>query len=151
MGKIKIKTYVLTVSQVFPATHKRKGQPTGFPLAIKHYDKIHTIRGNYELWRKRFEEIHAGRAILSIRVWDGKPYNSPQHEIFRYDNTHGIGVEKLEDPTNSKFAPIEGKQIDWQTVAKNDGLSFGDFCDWFKVRTPDPMAVIHFTDFRYSK
>ena len=47
-------TYVLTVSQKFPTTHKKAGQSTGFPLAIKHYDKIHTIRGNYDLWAKRF-------------------------------------------------------------------------------------------------
>ena len=38
-----------------------------------------------------------------------------------------------------------------ETIAKNDGLSFSDFCDWFRVRTPEPMAIIHFTGFRYNK
>ena len=143
-------TYVLTVSQKFPTTHKKVGQSTGFPLAIKNYDKIHTIRGNYDLWAKRFEKINAGKAILSVRIWEGKPYASKQLEIFKYDYTHKIGIEKLEDPTNFVFAPIEGKQINWDLVAKNDGLSFEDFCEWFKVRSNSPMAVIHFTDFRYS-
>jgi hypothetical protein len=143
-------TYVLTVSQKFPTTHKKDGQSTGFPLAIKHYDKIHTIRGNYDLWAKRFEKINTGKAILSVRIWEGKPYASKQLEIFKYDYTHKIGIEKLEDPTNFVFAPIEGKQINWDLIAKNDGLSFEDFCEWFKVRSNSPMAVIHFTGFRYS-
>ena len=143
-------TYVLTVSQKFPTTHKKAGQSTGFPLAIKHYDKIHTIRGNYDLWAKRFEKINAGKAILSVRIWEGKPYASKQLEIFKYDYTDKIGIEKLEDPTNFVFAPIEGKQINWDLIAKNDGLSFEDFCEWFKVRSNSPMAIIHFTGFRYS-
>jgi len=153
MFKLKLKkmiTYVLTVSQKFPTTHKKSGKSTGFPLAIKHYDKIHTIRGNYDLWAKRFEKINAGMAILSVRIWEGKPYASKQLEIFKYNYTHKIGIEKLEDPTNFVFAPIEGKQINWDLVAKNDGLSFEDFCEWFKVRSNSPMAIIHFTDFRYS-
>lgn len=142
-------TYVLIVSQKFPAYHKKAGQATGFPLAIKHYNKIHTLRGNYELWAKRFEKINAGSAMLSIRIWDGQPYRSKQHEIFKYDKTRGIGLEKLECQSNDDFAQINGCAVAWETVAKNDGLSFIDFCDWFKNRPNKPMAIIHFTDFRY--
>ena len=148
-SKSAFSTYVLTVSELFPKTHKKAGKPTGFPLAIKHYDKIHTIRGNYELWEKRFKKINEGKAILSVRVWSGKPYQSKQHEIFKYDNTHKIGLQKLEDPTNFVFASVEGKKVNWEDIAKNDGLSFEDFCEWFKVRNNSPMAIIHFTDFRY--
>ena len=149
VSKTALTTYVLTVSEFFPKTHTKAGKPTGFPLAIKHYDKIHTIRGNYELWGKRFKKINEGKAILSVRVWSGKPYQSKQHEIFKYDNTHKIGLQKLEDPTNFVFASIEGKKVNWEDIAKNDGLSFEDFCEWFKVRKNNPMAIIHFTDFRY--
>lgn len=141
--------YVLTVSQKFPATHKKAGQPTGFLLAIKHYDKIHTIRANYDLWAKRFEKINAGKAMLSVRVWEGKPYASKQLEIFKYDKTHNIGLEKLEDPANPFMAWVNGTKQDWETLAKNDGLSFEDFCEWFKVKQTKPMAIIHFTNFRY--
>lgn len=144
-------TYVLTVSQKFPATHKKHGQETCFQLAIKNRDKIHTIRVNYDLWAKRFEKINNCKAVLSVRIWEGKPYKSKQIEIFRYDSSHNIGIEKLEDPTNFVFAPIEGKQVNWDLVAKNDGLSFNDFCEWFKERSNKPMAIIHFTDFRYNK
>lgn len=149
VSKSALTTYVLTVSQRFPKTHKKAGQSTGFPLAIKHYDKIHTIRGNYELWKKRFENIDSGKAILSVRIWEDMPYKSKQLEIFRYDHTHKIGLQKLDDPTNFVYAPIEGKKVNWEEIAKNDGLSFEDFCEWFKVRNESPMAIIHFTDFRY--
>tara|TARA_R110000868_G_scaffold16350_13_gene73587 strand:+ start:722 stop:1255 length:534 start_codon:yes stop_codon:yes gene_type:complete len=148
---MKIKTYVLTVAKVFPKTHKRAGEPTNFPSSIHHGTKKHTIRSNYDLWKKRFEKIDAGEAVLSIRVWEGKPYNSKQREIFRLNKSQGIGIEKLENPDNLLTAAIEGKLIDWKDVATNDGLNFWDFCHWFKTRQKEPMAVIHFTDFRYNR
>lgn len=144
-------TYVLTVSQKFPATHKKAGQPTGFPLAIKHYDKIHTIRGNYDLWAKRFEKINAGKAILSVRIWEGKPYASKQLEIFKYDYTHKIGVEKILFDDYLYSCQINEKRFGnmWE-LSKNDGLSDEDFEHWFKkYDLSKPMAIIHFTDFRY--
>lgn len=145
-----MKTFVLTVSEYFPKTHSKSGLPTGFPLAIKHYNKIHTIRGNYELWAKRIKQIQDGEAILSVRIWSGKPYNSKQVEIFRYDSTHGIGVQKLENFRHDFLLPtIDGKYLDFTDIAKNDGLSFEDFNEWFKDAKDKPMAVIHFTDFRY--
>lgn len=147
-----MKKYVLTVSKQFPKTHKKAGLDTGFVSAIKNLfspesTKIHTIRHNYDLWTKRAKEINDGKAILSIRYWSGKPYNSNQVEICRLEK---IGIEKLENPTVFLFAPIEGRSVNWEDVAKNDGLSFDDFCDWFKIRTSSPMAIIHFTDFRYA-
>jgi hypothetical protein len=145
-----MKKYILTVSIRFPKTHPRKGESTGFPLAIKHYDKIHTIRKNYDLWEKRFAKIAKGEAYLSVRIWTGEPYKSKQAEIFKYFKEHNIGLEKLEDPTNALVAWVNGTKQDWETIAKNDGLSFFDFCDWFKIREKKPMAIIHFTNFRYA-
>ena len=147
-----MKTYVLIVSKQFPKTHSRSGESTGFVENIRKLfssecKKIHTLRSNYNLWRKRGEEINLGEAILSIRYWSEKPYRSKQIEICQLRK---IGIEKLEQPDNFVFAPISGKMINWDTVAENDGLSFYDFCDWFKSRQQDPMAVIHFTDFRYG-
>lgn len=145
--------YVLTVSQFFPKTHKRAGQETGFPLAIKHYDKIHTIRGNYELWAKRFEKIEQGKAILSVRIWEGKPYNSKQAEIFRYQKGHGIGIEKILFDDYLYSCQINGRRFgDMWKLSKNDGLSDEDFEEWFKgYDFSKPMAIIHFTDFRYCR
>lgn len=146
-----MKTFVLIVSKQFPKTHIRAGESTRFVENIKRLfseecEKIHTIRANYKLWSKRAKEINEGKAILSIRYWSDEPYKSKQVEICRLER---IGVEKLEDPTNFLFAPIGNKWVNWEEIAKNDGLSFEDFCEWFKVRTKKPMAVIHFTDFRY--
>ncbi len=148
-----MKTFVLTVSKQFPKTHKKAGKSTGFVeniyrLFTNDCDKIHTIRSNYDLWYKRSKEINEGKAILSIRYWSEMPYRSKQVEICKLEK---VGVEKLEQPDNFLFAPIEGKQIGWGVVAKNDGLSFEDFCEWFKSRQKEPMAVIHFTDFRYGR
>lgn len=155
--------YVLMVSEYYPKTHIKSGQPTGFPLAIKHYDKIHTIRGNYDLWAKRFEKIDKGLACLSVRIWEGKPYMSKQLEIFRYDKTHNIGVEKLTFQemimttqevitTVSKYGLhiFRPSFSSIEIIAKNDGLSKEDFKEWFKnYDLKKEMVIIHFTDFRY--
>jgi hypothetical protein len=148
--KNKISTYVITVSQTFPSYHPKCGKPTLFVQRISALSKIHTIRGSYALWEKRFKKINEGKAFLSVRIWTGKPYNSPQEEVFKFDSSHGIGLEKLENPNNFVFATIGNMRVDWGAIAENDGLSFEDFCNWFKVRTPEPMAIIHFTNFRYN-
>lgn len=152
---MKKKTYVLTISQAFPQTHKRKGEPTNFVDSIAYQDKIHTIRANYPLWEKRIAEVNAGRAILSVRVWEGKPYNSKQREVFAFE---GVGIEKLEFPTGSILTPCINNgshmliRANLFKIAKHDGLCFDDFRAWFKgYDLTKPMAIIHFTNFRYAK
>lgn len=103
-------TYYLTLSQVFPSTHARAGEPTNFEAAFRagqvfnrgseclyRHPKLHTIRANYEFWAKRFEKIEAGEACLSIRQWVGKPYGkgSTQREIARLTREDGIGLQKM--------------------------------------------------------
>lgn len=144
-----MKKYVLTVSTTFPKTHRKASAETGFPESIQNGTKLHTIRGNYDLWAKRFEQINKGEALLSVRIWSGVPYRSEQRELFSFSKCDGIGLQKLENPNNMEFASVEGRQVDWRLIAENDGLTFEDFCEWFKVRTAEPMAVIHFTNFRY--
>lgn len=103
------------------------------------------------MWAKRFEKINAGEAVLSIRVWEGKPYNSKQREIFRYDYRRNIGIEKVTFRDYLYDININGKSVDVDELAKNDGLSYSDFEHWFKgYDLSKPMAVIHFTDFRYG-
>lgn len=151
----KIKTYVLTVSEFFPKTHNKSGLPTGFIDKIGSKIKKHTIRGNYSLWKKRIEEIQKGNAVLSIRYWTGKPYNSKQKEVYVLDKNSGIGIQKL----NFQKCFLETGWIVGQAdftdqllsiVAKNDGLSKEDFIEWFKKYDfNEPMAIVHFTDERY--
>lgn len=155
-----MKTYVLTISEFFPKTHNKAGLPTGFINSISNKTKKHTIRGNYELWKKRFEKIASGDACLSVRYWTAKPYNSKQVEVFNFKNTDGISLEKLTftekimtpfyamvHPNGSIYTPDFS---DLETIATNDGLSLGDFRIWFKkADLTKPMAIIHFTSFRY--
>jgi hypothetical protein len=145
-------TYVLTISQRFPTTHKRKGESTNFYPLILSGKKKHTIRGNYDLWAKRFEKINQGKAILSLRVWEGNPYNSPQKELLKFDNTNGIGIEKILFDDYLYTCQINGKRfsVESEMIAENDGLNSTDFEEWFKgYDFSKPMAIIHFTDFRY--
>jgi hypothetical protein len=147
---------------VFPVTHIRKGEPTGFKDAFLQgqndvFDgKHHTIRANYDLWKKRFEEIDAGKACLCIRQWSGKPYNSKQVEIAVLTKEDGIGIQKLcfnEDRDGKKsliLFTIDGKPNNRLFLAKNDGLSLEDWEEWFKgYDLSKPLAIIHFTSFRY--
>ena len=182
-----MKTYVLIVSRTFPSTHKRKGDETYFVEKIlnelndtsfqyQQFDriaklgvggrKLHTIRGNYPLWKKRFEEIEKGEACLSLRYWSGKPYKSKQVEIARLTRGDGIGLQKLKFPDNDFFSydfnmcipyictKREGMRVVHPlspiTLSKNDGLAFEDFKEWFKgYDLGEPMALVHFTGFRY--
>ena len=145
-------TYVLTISQKFPKTHIRSGGETNFYPLILRGKKKHTIRGNYELWAKRFEKIKAGKAILSIRIWEGKPYNSKQIELLTFDNTKGIGIEKIlfDDYLYSCLINNKRFSVGSEMIAENDGLTPNDFENWFRgYDFSKPMAIIHFTDFRY--
>ena len=163
-----MKTYVLTVSLAFPKTHKKAGEQTFFKeklingLAQLQGEgcKIHTIRSNYDLWSKRIAEIQSGKAILSIRYWSGKPYNSKQVEIYQLDENSGIGVQplifidsciKLPTICGEDFPePTWYKGIQLSDISQNDGLSIQDFKEWFKgYDLSQTMAIIHFTKFRY--
>lgn len=154
-----MKTYVLIVSTHFPKGHINEGKETYFVDRI-HYGSIlgftapgykkHTIRRNYELWKKRFEQIDKGKARLSVRIWTGKPYRSKQKEVYSFSKSDGIGVQKLEkdfgwfiDDRDSDVTNVE--------LSANDGLTTKEFIDWFRdVKRNEPLAIIHFTPFRYQ-
>jgi hypothetical protein len=146
----KIKTYVIIISEKFPKTHFKAGQETDFELSIVISKKIHTIRHNYALWEKRIKEVQEGRAYLSVRKWTGKPYTSPQIELFRFDKDSGVGIEKLKSTLNGWVVNDLDSSHSVNEFAKNDGLSVDDFCEWFKgIKIDDDLAIIHFTPFRY--
>ena len=177
-----MKTYVLTVSRNFPKTHKRHGELTHFveKILVGQYDKnenfylqdtkaefdreiffecrnpkIHTIRTNYKFWSKRIAEIQNGNAVLSVRYWSGKPYNSKQVEICQLDKDSGCGVQELEFFNSNLSDPVvmsstNNPHLTREQLAKNDGLSLEEFKEWFKgYDLSQPMAIIHFTSFRY--
>jgi hypothetical protein len=149
-----MKTYYLTLSQAFPSTHPRAGEPTYFRENLRR-SKLHTIRANYDFWRKRFEKIAAGEAVLSVREWVGRPYgkHSSMRELALLTREDGIGIQKLEFKELSKgfvAATVDGKPWPREVIANNDGLSLKDWREWFKdYNHSKPMAIIHFTNFRY--
>ena len=148
-----MKTYVLTLSKAFPKTHQRAGEPTEFREKFLKKEKMHTIRANYEFWRKRIKEVQAGRAVLSVRQWTGKPCASRQEEIARLTAENSVGIQKLCFPNRSTALvdyPERKLSVDFKRLAKNDGLSLADWCDWFRhYDLSKPLAIIHFTNFIY--
>ena len=144
-----MKTYVITVSRYFPQTHERAGQPTYFIEQILSGQKIHTIRGSFELWSKRIKEVQDGKAILSLRYWSGKPYNSKQVEFKQLDKDSGVGIQDVYMNIFIKSI-VNNYTIVNSDLAENDGLKFTDFCSWFEKYDMSQMyAIIHFTKFRY--
>lgn len=156
-----MKTYVLTLSHSFPANHAMHGKPTyfrekflGTPGMLR---KLHTIRANYTLWAKRFEKIAAGDACLSVREWMDRPYASKQVELVRLTKEDGIGLQKLQLEVADKLFGKYYARIDDGCgsasiieLATNDGLSLEDWKEWFKnYDLSKPLAIIHFTKFRY--
>ena len=174
----KLKTYVLTLSQNFLTGHPRAGEPTNFLAEFmlgqgeefsdlpKEYinqlhPKIHTIRGNYDMWAKRIAKVQAGEAILSVRRWSGVPFHTKQITIKDLTAEDGVGVVKvniIKDSQNGHLwlymhdnnRHILNRHLEAKRVAYNDGLSQRDFIDWFaKYDLSEPMALIYFTKFRY--
>lgn len=145
-----MKTYVLTLSKVFPATHPCKGEPTGFREAFRK-TKLHTIRANYPLWAKRIAEVQRGEAVLSVRQWSGRPYMSKQETIATLTADDGVGIQKLTFFSGRIIYPTVGKyQPSVKEMAHNDGLHATDWVYWFKnYDLSKPLAIIHFTKFRY--
>lgn len=169
----KIIRYRIPISIVFPATHKRKGEPTLFQYRIQdartetpgEWWKLHTIRGNYQRWAKKFEKIFRGEAVLELYYWSGKPYNSKCVTICQLGKDDGIGIQKV-DLSKIKYSDhsfrmaiidceatehTSGKKgIHYTHIAKNDGLSVEDFKEWFKnYNISEPLAIIWFCDKRY--
>lgn len=167
-----MKTFVITLSSVFPTTHPSAGKETFFwnklTMAFKGKEtatilsskrgtitlnggKFHTIRTNYPLWEKRISQVQNGEAVLSIRQWSGKPYRSKQNEIARLTAEDGVGIQELRLTDLSKPTTINGERVELHALAKNDGLSFSDWFNWFKgCDLSKPFAIIHFTKFRYG-
>ncbi|MDR2186394.1 MAG: hypothetical protein LBO80_12125 [Treponema sp.] len=144
-----MKTYVLMIAKTFPAGHPREGRLTHFRGRIRQGMKIHTIRENYELWKKRMEEIRGGAAVLSLRQWDGVPRRSPQKEFLRLTAEDKAGVQKI---VYRGRWEIGGNAIPREELAAHDGLDDKDFTAWHKrVSVFAPLALIHFTGFRYPE
>lgn len=147
--------YNIILSSTFPSWHPSKGKETRFVEQLRN-TKLHTLRANSVLWKKRFEKILRGEAVLVVRVWLGKPYRSKTMEIVRLDKDSGIGFQELRFEKSlygfhSLQRPfVDGRFVRPELLAAHDGLSFEDWQLWFQnYDISQPMAVIHFTSLRY--
>lgn len=141
-----MKTYVLIISETFPSHHPKAGYNTDFCKQISEGYKLHTIRKNWKLWKRRIEEVNRGEAVVSMRVWTGRPYHSKQKEVRKFRQNE-IGFEKLYHENGYHVVGL--RDVALEQLAINDGLTIDDFINWFKKFPEDPAAIIHFTGFRY--
>ena len=153
-----MKTYVITLSKVFPVFHMPNGEPTEFlekflngQTGTGDFKKLHTIRANYTLWKKRIAEVQRGEAVLSVRQWSGRPYMSKQEIIATLTANDGVGIQKLTFFSGRIIYPTVGKyQPSVKEIAHNDGLGSTSWLYWFRnYDLSKPLAIIHFTKFRY--
>lgn len=153
------KVYVLMVSRVFPTYHPRKGEDTNFIQYIIEERKEHTLRGNYAEWKRKADAVNAGKAIISLRVWTGKPYASKQSEFAILDSVevqkaHVYQIARQNEwfsGNNLTKIFIENSIVPLRhpfKFAYRDGLSLPDFQAWFK-KTGEDLALIHFGSFKY--
>lgn len=174
----KLVHYEVAVSPRFPSTHISKGEPTYFIekiligiLGEQEYNKIHdndctgfipklhTCRKNYRLWEKRMKKVQTGRAVIDLFYWElaGGRFTPGNTKVvfLTLDNNSGCGVQQVNFiDLNIERPFIFGQGINsrnhFYEIAKNDGLSLGDFKSWFKgYDLSKPMAIIQFTKFRY--
>jgi hypothetical protein len=149
--KRKFKTFPLMIAKTFPKGHRREGERTCFYIKILLGEKLHTIRDNYDYWKRRIEQVKAGIAHLSLREWEGKPYRSNQKLLFSLGKYRGVGVQKIVFDDYLYSCLIDGRRhgISDSCIPENDGLSWDDFESWFRNVDDKPKALIHFTPFRY--
>lgn len=176
----KLKKVVIVVSRTYPSYHRKKGQQTNFIEKIscgcqcpgdcticdfKEGKKIHTFRGNYLWWKKQIDEVLAGNAVLVLKYHSIGRYakGNQQIEFARFDKDSGIGIQEaiyktdFEEPFSGMAIRCEDsvfRDFPFCRVAENDGLTEADFACWFekgKYELSEPMACIHFTNFRYGR
>lgn len=147
-----MKTFTLTFSAKFPNWHPRAGAPTFFVEKITRMEKLHTIRANSSFLLNRFDEIRKGNAELSLRYWSGKPYHSPQIEFGRLGKEDGIGIQLLQFNGNLQTPRVDNCNYpSSQELAKNDGLYYDDWCDWFeRYDLSKELAIIWLCSQRYN-
>jgi hypothetical protein len=179
--KQKIKIYRMSLSRVFPAKHPRAGECTYFHKKLcktlcvltaencnekvwqlVRNGKLHTIRANYPLWKKRIDEVTGGKAVLVIYQWNGKPYSADGNtnlfifgtsavkdfidelmELEKYQSAlpildSGLGVQKALFIPELQIVAVGNEEegevhsTGYSEIATNDGLSLVDFKAWFQ-------------------
>jgi hypothetical protein len=156
---------VMTLSRQFPSYHPCAGEKTNFVASVWHVLYPDNLKGvsipseladDFGTWKYQREVIipkhHTVRLkkqnddgtfsgrwkdgdMASLRVWSGKPYNSPQIKIA--DDVKVRVVDIVLDFKSGLIYRNEGSIIhiiSAFSLAANDGLPLQDFLDWFKYK-----------------
>lgn len=109
--------------------------------------KKHCITASLAVWTKRFNEIQAGTAYISLYV---KTFGKKKH-VSDLKKEDGIGLEVLKAPPgHTMFARVGTKAISWQLIAKNEGVPYDTLFLMYKDKPAKKLAIIHLTSFRYE-
>jgi hypothetical protein len=120
--------------------------------------KIHTIRQNYDFWKK-FEGQD-----MALFTGEGKPYRSKQRVfcVKRIVSVQSIIFVQKPKMGMSWVVNDKKKKINPLLLAENDGFignnrdGFGkeraaiELFDCFRSYPVGEMAILHFTEFRYQ-
>jgi hypothetical protein len=143
---------VITLARQFPSYHPKAGGLTSFtqkvcrsllievPIELRRFN---TIVVDGDMWYEptmepKHHTVRLGRRwkdgdMASLRVWSGKPYNSPQIKICEDVKVRVVDI--VLDFKNRLIYRKDGSVmhvIPALFLANNDGLSLQDFLDWFK-------------------
>lgn len=148
---------VLTFSRHFPTGHPKAGQKTYFvekvwntmrlpdfslPKEMRQY--IHAYEQllspeqylqGINVQDKKHHTIRSGSRwkpgdMASLRVWSDKPYRSKQIEFAQ------VEIVRVWEIEISEFWFVNGGILEHRQVvelAKNDGLEYTDFVNWFNI------------------
>ena len=141
------------LSKTFFPQHPKAGEPTGFAEKVKKGTKRHTCRCNYDYWKERIAKVKERGGVLSIRQWQGKPYEKGVPTVTILDVPASIVEVQELIMTRSKEevkiyteqspkpyaetavydyeASIDGTPYPVELIAQNDGLTLEDFKAWF--------------------
>jgi hypothetical protein len=106
--------------------------------------KIHTIRQNYEYWKK-FE----GKDV-ALFTWEGKPRRKDsKQKVFCVKRIVSVQEAEFREKNGCYGFFVDGLLMGDGRIAKNDGFKTSrDLHEWFNYKSAK-MAILHFTDFRY--
>jgi len=140
---------VITLSRQFPSYHPKAGQPTHFVEralnSLTDFSSPRELQDSLSLEELargpcKHHTVRLGRRwkdgdMASLRVWSGRPYNSPQIKI-----CEDVKLRVVDIVLDFKSGLIYRKKgsvmhvIPAPSLAANDGLYFQDFLDWFKYK-----------------
>jgi hypothetical protein len=149
----KTKAIILNISLNFLSYHPRRGEPTGFVDLVLDGVKKHTVRENYEYWRKRVEMVNSGTYVLKITCWSGRPYHSKKVEVktITHCEIQKFRLVMRKRDKNFAVAYVDNRMLlphEFTEFCKNDGLSTVDFIHWLRAEDFEG-CVIHFGYFKY--